>query len=67
MRDFGVTSPESDLMNSAVQKINDTIKIGVKELSREDQNFEGEIAVLKKIWLKRRVKKSSLCFMEVQP
>lgn len=62
MRDFGVTSPESDLLNNAVQKINDTFKIGVKELSREDQNFEGEIAVLKKNRAKKKSKKELLVF-----
>jgi lysophospholipase L1-like esterase len=62
MRDFGVTSPESDLLNNAVQKINDTFKIGVKELSREDQNFEGEIAVLKKNMAKKKSKKELLVF-----
>lgn len=62
MRDFGVSSPDSKLLNGAVQKINDNFKKGVKELSIEDNNFEREIVVLKKRISEKKNHKDLLVF-----
>lgn len=62
MSDFGVTSPESDSLKSAVQTINDNFKKWVEDLSIEDNNFEREIAVLKKDLAEKKHQKDLLVF-----
>lgn len=62
MSDFGVNSPDSDALSSAVQSINKQYKKWVKELSKEDKNFAREIAVLKNCIAQKKNKEDLFVF-----
>ncbi len=62
MQDYGVYSPESETLNKAVRTINNKYKKWVRELSKEDKNFDREITVLKRKISQKKNKKELLVF-----
>jgi lysophospholipase L1-like esterase len=62
MRDFGVYSADSDHLNGTVETINQNFKKWVTALSKDDKNFEREIAVLKRRIHQKENKKDLLVF-----
>ena len=62
MRDFGVYNADSEDFSGAVETINQNFKKWVLELSKEDKNFEREIAVLNRRIHQKKNKKDLLVF-----